>query len=207
MRDLTAELEGARRRVGAAEVPAGHGHLVELRRVYDARVEDVWAACTEPERVSRWFVPVSGDLRLGGHYQIQGNASGEITECRPPHRLALTWVFGADVSLLTVDLTPLGDEKAELRLGHAVTDNDHWAQYGPGATGVGWDLTLLGLDTYLQTGEPLGDPETVQSDPAVLAFVRQSALEWGAAHRAAGASATTADEAAARTSAAYAPGP
>ena len=34
----------------------------------DAAIDDVWDACTNPERIPRWFLPVSGDLRLGGRY-------------------------------------------------------------------------------------------------------------------------------------------
>ena len=31
--------------------------------------------------------PISGDLRLGGRYQLQGNAGGEILVCEPPQHL------------------------------------------------------------------------------------------------------------------------
>jgi uncharacterized protein YndB with AHSA1/START domain len=207
MTDLIAELERVRRRVGSATTPAGPGHLVELRRVYEAPADDVWDACTDPERVGRWFLPLTGDLRLGGRYQLEGNAGGEITECLPPHRLALTWVFGDDVSLVTLDLTALDDGTTELRLAHAVSDNEHWAQFGPGATGVGWDLTLVGLGLFLRTGEPAPDAIRLGTDPVMPTVLRRSAREWGAAHEAAGAAATTARDAAARTSAAYSPDP
>ena len=33
---------------------------------YRRRIEDVWDACTTAERIGRWFLPVTGDLRLGG---------------------------------------------------------------------------------------------------------------------------------------------
>jgi hypothetical protein len=48
-----------------------------LRRTYDAPIEDVWDACSDPDRLKRWFSPVSGDLRLGGRFQIEGNAALE----------------------------------------------------------------------------------------------------------------------------------
>jgi len=207
MRDLIAELETVRRRVGSAEVPTGSGHLVELRRVYDAPVEDVWDACTDPERVSRWFLPLTGDLRLGGRYQLEGNAGGQITQCRPPNRLVVTWVFGDAETLVELDLTGSDDGGTELRLRHAVSDDEHWAQYGPGATGVGWDLTLLGLEFFLSTGEPAPDAIRLGTDPLVPALMRRSALEWGTAHEAAGVPSAQARDAAARTSAAYAPDP
>ena len=205
MNDLIAELERVRRSVRSETADDGPVHVVELRRTYDARAEDVWDACTNPERMPRWFLPVSGDLRLGGRFQLEGNAGGEITECEPPRRLAVTWEFGGDTSLVTLDLTPAGGGATELLLRHAVGDNDHWATYGPGATGVGWDLTLLGLAQYLRSGALDVDPEAFPTSPEGLAFMRRSAADWGAAHAAAGTRAEIADEAAARTIAAYAP--
>ena len=31
---------------------------------------DLWEALTSAERIPRWFAPVSGDLRLGGRFQV-----------------------------------------------------------------------------------------------------------------------------------------
>jgi uncharacterized protein YndB with AHSA1/START domain len=204
MRDLIAELERVRRSVGSDDGPS---HVVELRRVYGATAEDVWDACTNRERIPRWFLPVSGDLRLGGRFQLEGNAGGEIKECEPPRRLAVTWEFGGDASIVTLDIEATGDAAAELRLRHAVGDNDHWATYGPGAVGVGWELALLALELYLATGASVEAIQAAASGPDAQAFMRRSAEEWGAAHAAGGADATTASDAAARTSAAYAPQP
>ena len=52
--------------------------LVEGFRPAQASVafEDVWAAFASPDRLGRWFLPVSGDFRLGGSYQFEGNAGG-----------------------------------------------------------------------------------------------------------------------------------
>jgi uncharacterized protein YndB with AHSA1/START domain len=202
MNDLIIELEQVRRRVGAGQGSTGTGHVVELGRTYDAPVEQVWDACTDPARIARWFLPVTGDLRLGGTYQLQGNASGEITRCERPRHLGLTWVFGDDVSIVAVDITPLEDGRTELRLQHTVSANEHWATYGPGATGVGWDLALLGLSRFLR-GNPITDPTAFGVSPQARAFMDRSAEEWGAAHQAAGVPAATAREAADRTRAAY----
>src|SRR5262245_42211669 len=79
--------------------------VVVASRDYDTSLQDVWDAITNAERIPRWFLPVTGDLRLGGRYQLQGNAGGEITRCEPPHSLAMTWEFGGDVSWLTVALS------------------------------------------------------------------------------------------------------
>jgi uncharacterized protein YndB with AHSA1/START domain len=207
MKDLIAELERVRRSVASESGSDGPVHVVELRRAYDAPPEDVWDACTDPERVPRWFLPLSGDLRLGGRFQLEGNAGGEILECEPPRRLAVTWEFGDQTSLLTVELAPTAGSTTELVLRHAVPDDDHWATYGPGAVGVGWELGLLGLAIYIRTGAPPDDREGFPTSTEGRAFMQRSATAWGAAHAAAGIEPSIAEEAAARTTAAYAPEP
>jgi hypothetical protein len=72
---------------------------------------------------------------------------------------------------------------------------------------VGWDLALLGLALHLRTGASMDDAQAFAGSAEGQAFMRRSAADWGAAHAAAGAPAATANDAAARTSAAYAPDP
>ena len=60
--------------------------VVVATRTYDTTVDDLWDAMTSAERIPRWFLPISGELRLGGRYQIQGNAGGNITRCDAPGR-------------------------------------------------------------------------------------------------------------------------
>jgi uncharacterized protein YndB with AHSA1/START domain len=173
---------------------------------YDTTIGDVWDAITNPERIPRWFLPISGDLRLGGRYQLQGNAGGEITGCEPPHSLALTWEFGGQVSWVRVQLTELSDGGTRLRLEHiAHVPDDLWNQYGPGAVGVGWDLTMMGLGRHLLTGAAV-DPKDAaawQASEEGKDFVRRSSDEWGQASIAAGADETAARSAASRTTAFY----
>ena len=115
MNDLIAELERVRRSVASETAPDGPVHVVELRRTYDVPTEDVWDACTNPERIPRWFLPISGDLRPGGRFQLEGNAGGEITECEPPRRLAVTWEFGGDNGRPILHKEPLVYENVELK--------------------------------------------------------------------------------------------
>ena len=75
---------------------------VTLSRGYATSVEDLWDAVTNPERIPRWFLPVSGELEPGGRYQLEGNAGGLITACEPRSHLALTWEFGEDLSWVEV---------------------------------------------------------------------------------------------------------
>jgi uncharacterized protein YndB with AHSA1/START domain len=174
-------------------------------------VEDVWDAITDPDRIRRWFLPVSGDLRVGGRYQIEGNAGGEILACEPPRRLALSWIFGepkeGDFSEVTVRLEARGEELTGFELEHvAVVEDERWTEYGPGAVGVGWDASLLGLRLYL-SGAPLADPEGWSVSAEGREFFKGSAAAWGRAHEASGAPAEEAASAATNTLAFYAPEP
>lgn len=128
---------------------------VVVRRAFPAPIEDVWDACSTAERINRWLMPVTGDLRLGGKYQLEGNAGGEILSCEPPRLLRVTWVMGeGPASEVEVRLSPGDGRETVLELAHtAVVDRRFWARYGPGAVGVGWDLALLGLFLYLSTGQ------------------------------------------------------
>jgi uncharacterized protein YndB with AHSA1/START domain len=65
-------------RSGGHPVATGEGRSLLLRRSYDAPIEDVWSACTEPDRIGRWLAPIDGDLRLDGMFQLKDNAGGKI---------------------------------------------------------------------------------------------------------------------------------
>lgn len=183
--------------------------VVIARRGYAADQAELWDAITNPERIPRWFLPVSGDLRLGGRYQLEGNAGGVVEQCDPPESFAVTWEFGGGVSWLRVAITPAGEETL-LEVAHeAPLDPDFWAQYGPGATGVGWDLGLMGLGLHLESGDA-HDPEQaeawVRSSPGV-AFVRHAATGWAQSAAADGDDPVAAQEAAERTIAFYTAAP
>ena len=172
---------------------------------YDTAVEDVWDAITNAERIPRWFLPVSGDLRLGGRYQLHGNAGGQITACEPPRSLAVTWEFGGQVSWVHVRLTELSDGGTRLQLEHIVTPDEQWNQYGPGAVGVGWELAIMGLDRHLSTGAA-NDPKEAAAWLASeegKEFVGRSSDEWGRASIASGTDETAARDSARRTTAFY----
>jgi uncharacterized protein YndB with AHSA1/START domain len=189
--------------VARGELGDAAAHVVELRRQLRGPVADVWDACTDPDRVRRWFLPLSGDLRLGGHFQLEGNAAGTIRVCDPPRELQLTWECGEQFSLVTLELAPTGYRATELVLRHTVPDDEHWAQYGPGAVGVGWDLPLAVLGVLMAGGNAPTSDEFI-NDPSTPKLMRHSVAAWGTAYQTAGASPETARTAAANTSAAYA---
>jgi uncharacterized protein YndB with AHSA1/START domain len=178
---------------------------VRATRDFDTTVEDLWEAITDPERLPRWFLPVTGELHVGGRFQLQGQAGGEILTCDAPTHLAVTWEFGEQVSWLDVRLSPAPDGGTRLELSHTVPVDAHWEQFGPGAVGVGWDLALMGLVLHLASGEAV-DPAAVaawQASPEGLDLMRGSTAAWCDAHVEAGAPAAEAEGMRDRTLAAY----
>lgn len=185
-------------------VPTTHegkpARMVVAERSYDAEVDDVWDALTNPERIPRWFLPISGDLRVGGRYQLEGQAGGTITACERPRHLAVTWEYDGEVSWVDVHLSAASDGTT-LRLEHiAHVDDKKWDEYGPGAVGVGWDLTIVALAEHLETGEQVV-PDLSNAD--ALDFIRGSSDDWCRASIEAGTPAEEATAAAPRTAAAY----
>jgi len=96
------------RSVSALQRDGQPAHAVILARTYATTHEDLWDAVTSAERIPRWFLPVGGDLQLGGRYQLEGNAGGSITACERPSCFALTWEFGGDVSWVDVRVSDDG---------------------------------------------------------------------------------------------------
>ena len=134
MIDVTGEISAVRREVGGRVLEAGAAPgWSRLSRSYPAELADVWDACTNPERIPRWFLPVSGELKEGGRYQLEGNAGGIVTRCDPPHGFDATWEMGGDVSWIELRLADEGNGRTLFRLDHiALVDDERWAQFGPG---------------------------------------------------------------------------
>ena len=204
------KFEGAHRREVRVDARSGKPvRIVALHRDFPSDQRALWEALTEAERVSDWLTPISGDLRSGGRYQLEGNASGTIEVCQPPAKIAVTWEFGGNVSWVDVELARL-DAGTELRLEHSMTLDDapeeHWRKFGPGATGVGWDMSIVGLAAHLDAGCPSGirkaGEEWLGSEDGKR-FIRHCADKWREAHVASGESRETAKTMADNTAAAY----
>ncbi len=147
----------------------------------------MWDAITNGERLARWFVPVTGDLRLGGKFQVQGNAGGEVLACEPPRLLRVSWILGEDASEVEARLSE-ADGQTTLELVHSgVTRAHNWDEFGPGAVGVGWDMTLHGLGLHLGGGQRPADPMGWMVSAEGRAFLTACSEQWGEAFLAAGA--------------------
>jgi uncharacterized protein YndB with AHSA1/START domain len=205
--DVARLLGAVTRETSTREFEGKPAVVVIASRAYDTPISDLWDAMTNPERIPRWFSPVSGDLKLGGRYQIEGNASGEITKCNPPRALALTWEYSGTTSWVEVRLEEDAHGGSVLRLEHIYHPWEEFERtYGPGAGGVGWELAFVGLDLHLASPAHAPTPAEQQAwtkteDGKTL--IRGASQGWGAAAIAAGTPELAAREAAQRTAEYY----
>jgi len=202
--DIEHHFRAVQRSVSSVARDGKAAKAVTLIRSYPTEISGLWSAITNSERIPRWFLPVSGDLNLSGRYQFEGNAGGEIKECNPPTYLSVTWEWQDDISWLEVRLSEAGENNTQLTLIHTALVSEFWTQFGPGATGVGWETGLIGLDYHLiNPNAPMMDKGQFSSSPEGRAFVAQSSEDWGRASIASGTQLTEALEAVKKITAFY----
>jgi len=216
MVDVNAQIQAVTRGVQTMEVDGDPAHVQTIAQTYPSPIDDVWDALTSADRIPRWFLPISGDLRLGGHFQLEGNAGGEVQECSPPAGGAahyrITWTYGgAPDSWVTVRLDAVSSDQTTVELEHIAKVADipdgFWDRFGPSATGIGWDSGFLGLALHLGSAADGPTPEAgaawMMSDEGKQ-FSRGAADAWAAAHVEDGADAEAAASAAHATYLLYA---
>ncbi len=200
--DVESNLSAVERAVSSSEREGEPARVVTLARSFPTSRANVWEAVTDQERIPRWFAPVGGELKLGGRFQIEGNASGEITACETLAHFALTWEFAGDVSWVEVHLAEDEDGDALLSLSHIARHSPFWDQYGAGAAGVGWEMAFLGLALYLaQPDWPKPDEMEFATSADGKAFLTGSSEGWAQAAIAAGEDPDAAHAAAKNTTA------
>ena len=134
-------------------IATGEARVAVFTRTYETTIEDLWDACTDPERLGRWYTTITGDLRPGGTFQQANMGSGTIVDCDAPNLLRLS--LGGGVDEIELRLSP-GTETGTtmLELQHATTLDAH----NIGGTmydaifcmGGGYYPRLLALDQHLR---------------------------------------------------------
>lgn len=128
----------------AAVRRTGDSVAIEIDRLYPTTAPDLWSACTEPDRLARWFARVAGDLRPGGeftvHFDDDDTPTCTVVECAPPESFVWRWPVGGHDTTVTVRVSadPGG---ARLRLRHEGLPEGPAAGYA-----AGWDTYVRRLD-------------------------------------------------------------
>jgi uncharacterized protein YndB with AHSA1/START domain len=203
--DIAKQVGAVAREVRSRDHEGQPARAVIVAQTYPTPPEDLWEAITTAERIPRWLMPITGELKLGGRYQLVGNAGGTILVCDRPRSLKVTWEYGGKTSWVEATISAAPNGSSRLTVEHLAHVDEHWTKFGPGAVGVGWDLMVLGLALHLETGRDKIPEEGMQwmmSDQG-KAFVRQSSDAWGRADIAGGEDPEVATAAAARTTEAY----
>ena len=188
MNDIVSEIGATHRGVRRQRADGSEEVVVAIRRSYPADVEDVWDAVTDPDRLRRWFLPVSGELRVGGSFQLEGNVGGEIRHCEAPRHLSVTW--GMEVSVVDVRLSSDGD-RTVLEIEHTVPLGIAGSGAGALYVGPGWDISVRALAGFLR-GEVDDDPAAWEGTPEGQRYSAGAIEAWVAAI--AGSDTATADE-------------
>ncbi|WP_197319978.1 SRPBCC domain-containing protein [Saccharomonospora sp. NB11] len=141
-----------------------------LRRRFPAPPETVWGALTEVDRLTRWFGPVTGDLRPGGTVELAGPGTATVLDCAAPHLFAVTW--GSDTVVVTVRLAADDQGDTVLELVHTGVGRDGAVRHGPD-----WDVAVAALERFL-AGDVEPDPAAWRASTEVQTFAQHSASAW-----------------------------
>ena len=125
----------------------GDEAAVVFDRHYATSPEDLWQACTDPERLARWFAPVTGDLRPGGaftiHFDDDDSPTCHVRSCEAPALLVWEWPVRDVQTVVTVQVGADG-AGARLRLRHERLAADHVPAYA-----AGWDTYVRALEAHV----------------------------------------------------------
>ena len=210
--DIAREIDAVQREVGEGRIAGVEARTIRLQRDFDAPIDDVWDALTNPERIGRWFLPISGDYRLGGRYQFEGNAGGEILACDRPNLLKASWLYGEPTS-----------DDAALGSRDPAVDRRRWsdpARFPTHGGRAGRDVEPVRAGRRRRrlgrgvVGAHPSSPRRVDRRPAGLAavgrgtrFSTRSSEAWGEASRASGTDPETVALWVANSTAFYVPEP
>ena len=123
---------------------------VLLRRIFPATVAQLWQACTQDDRLSRWLGRIEGDRESGEFVLVlPGGPGGDVRtqvtvlRCDEPTRLDLRWTFDGAESVVSARIEPDGPG-ASLTIEHYAHTEETAVGYGPG-----WEEFLADLEDVL----------------------------------------------------------
>ena len=149
MDDMDTWLGATERETGQREIGGQAGCSVRIRRSFPAPVGEVWSACTTRSRIDTWFLPVTGELRVGGTYQLESYAEGEIIRCEKPGFLSVTMAIQGAPGEAQLRLRENGEDTV-LEFEHTMAaDAALWSAIAP-EIGSAWEVALKYLERHLR---------------------------------------------------------
>jgi uncharacterized protein YndB with AHSA1/START domain len=127
--------------------------VVQLKGKFRANRDDVWSALTDPQRLSRWFGKVEGDLRVNGVFTAfvfasEWNGHGRIDACVPQRQVSVTmWEQEGAEHVIAAELIEVGDPTTLALEVRGLPLDVVWAY------GAGWQVHLEDLGAYLSGQE------------------------------------------------------
>lgn len=138
---------------GKVRTLAGGRGAVLVQAHYDTDIDDVWEACTRPERLARWIAEVEGDLRPGGEFRARFTSgwlgTGQVQVCEPPQRLVVLTRQAGESDDSVIEAT-LSSDGAGTSL---VVEERGFPAGDLPAYGAGWQVHLEDLGAHLAGGE------------------------------------------------------
>ena len=91
---MTGSARPGPRILGSLRSADGTG-VVRIEDRYDADMDDLRSALTDPDRLARWYGEVEGDLRPSGQFRLHiesdgWDGTGRVDACESPRRLQVT---------------------------------------------------------------------------------------------------------------------
>lgn len=121
--------------------------VLVFERDYAAGLDDVWSACTDPDRLQNFFGTFDGDppRSVGAEFRVDlggesDRAVGVVTTCEPKTRIAYDWSWqGERTSHVEVTFSA-GERSTTVKIVHRLSEPDHVVGYGGG-----WEQMLAAL--------------------------------------------------------------
>ncbi len=161
--DVTQQIRDVERRVGSRSLEAGPTRTVTISQTYGTDIDDLWDACTNPERIPRWFLPITGELGSAVAISSRATRAGRSRSASRRNGLFATWEIGGDVNWIEVRLARAIGADATRARAHRARRRRHVDAVRSGRRGIGWDMALIGLVPHLASGDPVD---------------RESAMAW-----------------------------
>ena len=143
--------------IGSLRLDDGVG-TVRMEDVYDTSAADLWEAISDPTRLSRWLVDITGVPEVGAvlraHFTSSWDGTIRVDVCEPQKHLSVTSTEDdSDQEPMTIEawITPDGP-RTRLVIEERGFRRDQLAPHG-----AGWQVHLDDLGWHLTSGKPEGD--------------------------------------------------